>query len=36
VSEADRRYMEAYLRQPERVDDVRAIAAQATAQWELG
>jgi len=34
VSDADRRYMEAYLRQPERVDDVRAIAALATAHWE--
>lgn len=34
VSDADRRYIEAYLRQPERVDEVRAIAAQATAHWE--
>ena len=33
ASEADRRYIEAYLRQPERVDEVRAIAAQATAHW---
>jgi len=31
--EADRRYIEAYLRQPERMDEVRAIAAQATAHW---
>jgi hypothetical protein len=34
TSEADRRYIEAYLRQPERVDEVRAVAAQATAHWE--
>ena len=34
VSDADRRYIEAYLRQPERVDEVRAIAAQATVHWE--
>lgn len=34
VSDADRRYMEAYLRQPERVDEVRATAALATAHWE--
>lgn len=34
VSDADQRYIEAYLRQPERVDEVRSIAAQATAHWE--
>jgi hypothetical protein len=34
VSDADRRYIEAYARQPERVDEVRAITAQATAHWE--
>ncbi|HET7503586.1 MAG TPA: hypothetical protein VFK02_21335 [Kofleriaceae bacterium] len=34
TSDADRRYIEAYGRQPERVDEVRAIAAQATAHWE--
>jgi hypothetical protein len=34
VSDADRRYIEAYARQPERVDEVRAIAAQGTAHWE--
>jgi len=34
VSDADRRYIEAYARQPERVDEVRAVAAQATAHWE--
>lgn len=34
VSDADRQYIEAYLRQPERIDEVRAIAAQATAHWE--
>jgi hypothetical protein len=33
ASEADRRYVEAYLRQPEEVDDVRAVSAQATSHW---
>ena len=34
MSDADRRYVEAYLQQPERIDEVRAVAAQATAHWE--
>jgi hypothetical protein len=34
VSEADRRYIEGYLRIPEDVDTARAIAAQATSHWD--
>jgi metal-responsive CopG/Arc/MetJ family transcriptional regulator len=34
ASEADRRYIEGYLRTPENVDEIRAVAAQATAHWE--
>ena len=36
VAEADRRYVDGYLRTPETpeaVDEVRAVAAQATASW---
>lgn len=33
ASEAERRYIEGYLRTPENVDEVRAVAAQATAHW---
>ena len=32
--DADQRYIEEYLRQPECIEEVRAIAAQATAHWE--
>lgn len=33
VPDADRRYAEAYLRQPEAVSEVEAIAAGAAAEW---
>ena len=33
VSDADRRYAEAYLRQPERVAENEATAAGAVAEW---
>jgi hypothetical protein len=33
VSDADRRYAEGYLRSPERVDEVQAVATQATSHW---
>ncbi len=33
-SDEDRRYAEAYLRQPEATADVAAVAAAATAAWE--
>lgn len=34
MSQRDQRYVEAYLREPERLDEVAAIAAGATAGWE--
>jgi len=34
VSEADRRYVEGYLRQPEQNADVAAVAAAVAATWE--
>jgi len=34
VSKADRLYAEAYLREPEPIAEVAAIAAAATASWE--
>ena len=33
LAEADRRYVEGYLRTPEAVDEIAAVAAQATASW---
>jgi metal-responsive CopG/Arc/MetJ family transcriptional regulator len=33
-SEEDRRYVEAYLRRPERIADLAATAAGAVAEWE--
>jgi hypothetical protein len=33
-AEADRRYVEGYLRIPEALDEIRAVAAQATSQWD--
>jgi hypothetical protein len=33
LSDADRRYIEGYRRQPEAVDEIAAVAAQATASW---
>ena len=33
-SDEDRRYVEAYLRQPENAVEAGAIAAAATSQWE--
>jgi len=32
-AEADRRYAEGYLRTPEAVDEIAAVAAQATSHW---
>ncbi len=34
VEEADRRYVEAYQRQPERVDEVAAVAKAVVSSWE--
>lgn len=34
LSERDKRYVEAYLREPERTDEIAAIAAGAVAVWE--
>jgi hypothetical protein len=33
LAEADRRYVEGYLRTPEAVDEIAAVAAQATSSW---
>ncbi|HEX7843802.1 MAG TPA: hypothetical protein VF469_40285 [Kofleriaceae bacterium] len=33
-AEADRRYVEGYLRTPEAMDEIDAVAAQATAHWD--
>lgn len=33
VAEADRRYVEGYLRTPEAMDEINAVAAQATSHW---
>lgn len=33
LAEADRRYVEGYLRAPEDVDEIAAVAAQATSHW---
>ncbi|HEX3759973.1 MAG TPA: hypothetical protein VHW23_14760 [Kofleriaceae bacterium] len=33
LAEADRRYVEGYLRTPEAVDEIGAVAAQATSHW---
>lgn len=33
LAEADRRYVEGYLRTPEAVDEIGAVAAQATSYW---
>jgi metal-responsive CopG/Arc/MetJ family transcriptional regulator len=32
--EADQRYVEGYLRVPEAVDEISAVAAQATSHWQ--
>ena len=34
LDEADRRYVEAYLREPERTEEVAAVAAAAVSGWE--
>jgi hypothetical protein len=34
LAEADRRYVEGYLRIPEAVDEIGAVAAQATSHWQ--
>lgn len=34
LAEADRRYVEGYLRTPEAVDEIGAVAAQATSSWQ--
>jgi hypothetical protein len=34
LAEADRRYVDGYLRIPEAVDEIRAVAAQATSHWD--
>ena len=34
LGDADRRYVEGYLRIPEAVDQTRAVAAQATSHWD--
>ncbi|TMQ14740.1 MAG: ribbon-helix-helix protein, CopG family [Deltaproteobacteria bacterium] len=34
MSDADRRYIEGYLRFPEDIDAARAVAAQATSHWD--
>jgi len=34
VDDRDRRYVEAYLRQPARQDDVAAVASAVVATWE--
>ena len=34
LSDADRRYAEGYLRTPEAVDEIAAVAAQATSHWQ--
>jgi hypothetical protein len=34
VSDADRRYTEGYLRQPERVAELEATAGAAVAEWD--
>ena len=34
LSEGDKRYVEGYLRHPERADEVSAVAAAAVEQWE--
>jgi hypothetical protein len=33
LAEADRRYVEGYLRTPEAIDEIAAVAAQATSSW---
>lgn len=33
LSDADRRYIEAYRRRPETLDELDALAAQATSHW---
>jgi hypothetical protein len=33
LSDADRRYIEGYRRRPEAIDEVAAVAAQATSSW---
>jgi len=33
-AEADRRYVEGYLRTPEALDEINAVAAQATSHWQ--
>jgi len=35
IGDADQKYAEAYLKQPEQIDEVGATAAAATAGWEL-
>ncbi len=34
VGDADRRYAEGYLRTPEAIGEIAAVAAQATSHWE--
>jgi hypothetical protein len=34
VAEADRRYVDGYARIPEAVDEIQAVAAQATSHWD--
>lgn len=34
LAAADRRYIDGYLRIPEAVDEIRAVAAQATSHWD--
>jgi predicted DNA-binding protein len=34
LAEADRRYVEGYRRTPEAVDEISAVAAQATSHWQ--
>lgn len=33
MSDADRRYIEGYRRQPEALDEIEAVAAEATSHW---
>lgn len=34
VADADRRYVEGYARIPEAIDEITAVAAQATSRWD--
>ena len=35
LADADRRYIEGYLRVPESVDEIAAVAEQATSHWDV-